>query len=288
MKKIQFLIIAALAIAVYYYVYLKPEIEWKNERIQDAKKFDWVLVDSSNNKFSLNPIRWFFSPINKLTFVNKNGAYRINDSIIAGQAIITVNGESNETDYSKRTFVVCDCKNGLYLYLDSSRIGGSIEQFKNEWLRSSDGLSNYLCPKNKYYYTTDVFGFEIDVSNLIVSGKYSPIDNSNAISLLKSNYPYKFVSDDEDLLRDALTKFLVEKLNIDSNSIFFGNDSLYLRATYDVSSINPNIEVDDLYVLETSVLGQTQKFKFTFKNQPINRNSHSDSYVRSIEILEEY
>lgn len=221
----------------FYYFFLKPDYAWKDSRIRQAASSGWVLIDSASASFSINPIYWFKPPINHLNFIYPKGTARINDTIMIGaEQIINSNNENGE-DLIGQNLIVCDCKNskeyrwpkGLNFEL------GLLHNMNSIPLRRS--IRQYLCSRNKYFYVLDIFGNEIDISNLMISGQYSSLDHNGRVYDLQSTDPYLLEAIDEADLRKAFRGLKTVLDSSINNSFNEFSDSLYKHFKYSKSDI---------------------------------------------------
>jgi hypothetical protein len=240
--------IAGIGLFIYFF-WIRPDYSWANEIIETKTNEDWILVATSTSAAIIKPWTLFQAPVTDIWFAKKGDIARLDDTHMIGHIYSASYNDDKTEGYEY--FKIFNCSENKSVILDNDSEITNFDPTKADWIASEEGtpgakIMDYYCAQNKQYSMLNFLGEDIDISNYIISGKYSLVDTSQFIFEIRNNYPYVPTMDDEVLLRDAITSWLHEKY---TNENFNLPLDLYSKCKYKTSLLTYGIP-DDIYTVE--------------------------------------
>ena len=249
-----------------YFVMIRPEYRWPEKIIKQQTDLGYNLITKSKSGvWIFKPWTWFKETTTDLWFSKKNELARLDSVTMMGRIYIVsyIDSELKASSY----FEIFNSAEYKVSYIDNPSNFKTFDPNKVEWHKQKKGttegdLLDYFSSMNKKYTMLNILGEDVDISNYIISGNYTLVDNSKHILRIRNNKPYIPILKDETLIRLAITECLNKRY---PNKSFSLPPNMYLISKYYISDIEFAM-LDDIYKIEITpnkTIGK-QVFKFVF------------------------
>jgi len=234
-----------------YYFKARYDYSWADTKIEEAKKERYILIAELKSSSILKPWTWFKKPITEVWFTKPSELARIDSSIIIGHIWKYMYRDKPEFEqyyvlYNSLLYSshVIENRDSLFIRNHAfDKLKWTIEEPNTP----GGKILEYFSSKNKYYYMINVWGKEIDISNYIITGLYSPIGSgSKCISELINNNPYIPTEKDEPIIRDGVSKWIRENY---PNVNFTLEPKMFKKVKYKSSHLGIFNNIIDVYTL---------------------------------------
>ena len=281
-KLTSFLIFLGIGFLVYF-LFVRPEYRWAFNNIEKKTKEGWILIDSSKSGSFVKPWTLFITPTTNLWFIKKDEISRLDSCTMLGHIFYARNNGDGSAE--SESYDIYNCSEKKYYSLRSIEEINTYHSSKTIWFKieknsEAFNICNFLCSLNKKYTMLDVLGREVDISNYIISGRYSKVDSSNYIFSIINNNPYIPSELDENPIHDAIIKWLTHNY---PNQNFSLPKNLYKITSYKTSFIEMYIPADiySVEVVPNITIGKME-FEFFFTRQGLPKEYYNPDYKIAI------